>query len=407
MERVQENLLKILSGALWDRISDQTFSESEWIDILDLAEEQGVLFLILQGCTCVRRQLSSPEWLNWRSKLVSTMVYNDSLMGLQSKLLSLMAETGIACAVLKGTSIAACYYDPVVRALGDIDLLVAPQYVDQAVALLLAQGFSAPEESFSHPYHIDFYKNNAVVELHFAASSYPDSAAGAEAKRIMESCWQDIRDKQVSGHSFPCLSDVHQALSLLLHMQRHMTTGCIGLRQLCDWAVFLKSVPQENFRERILPKLQSCGLAEFAAVLTMTAARYLKLEPEYASWCQRVRESSIRAMIDEILREGSIHHKNKTDDSSSFFVEASGTESALRVFIGKINALARSKYPVTQKLPFLLPLFWIYIPTRYWVRSLAGKRRRKSLLRTIKMTKQRKQLYQELRLFQVEKKRTR
>lgn len=404
MERVQENLLKVLSGALWNRISDQSFSESEWTDILDLAEDQGVLFLILQGCPYVRRQMSSSEWLKWRSKLVSTMINNDSLMALQSKLLSLLAETGIPCAVLKGSSIAACYYDPVVRALGDIDLLVPPQYVDQAAALLLAQGFSAPEESFSHPYHIDFYKNNAVVELHFAASSYPDSAAGMEAKGIMESCWQDIRDKQVSGYSFPCFSDVHQAFSLLLHMQRHMTTGCIGLRQLCDWTVFLKSVPQENFRERILPKLQNCGLAEFAAVLTMTAVWYLGLEPEYATWCQRVRESSIRAMIHEILREGSIHHKNNTEDSSSFFVEASGTESALKVFIRKINDLARRKFPVTQKLPFLLPLFWIYIPIRYWVRSLEGKRRRKSLLRTIKMTKQRKQLYKELRLFQVEKK---
>lgn len=407
MERVQENLLKVLSGALWNRISDQTFSEPEWMDILALAEDQGVLFLILQGCSCVRRQISSQEWLKWRSKLVSTMVNNDSLMALQSKLLSLMAETGIPCAVLKGSSIAVCYYDPVVRSLGDIDLLVSHEYTDQAVELLLTQGFSAPEESFVHPYHIDFFKNNAVVELHFAVSSYPDSAAGAEAKRIMESCWQDIRDKQGLGHSFPCLSDVHQALSLLLHMQRHMTTGCIGLRQLCDWAVFLKSVPQENFREQILPKLRNCGLAEFAAVLTVTAVRYLGLEPEYGTWCQRVRESSIRAMIDEIFREGSIHHKNKTDDSSSFFVESSGTESALRVFIRKINALARRKFPVTQKLPFLLPLFWIYIPIRYWVRSLAGKRRRKSLLRTIKMTKQRKQLYKELRLFQVEKERTR
>lgn len=407
MEQVQENLLKVLSGALWNRISDNTYSEPEWTDILALAENQGVLFLILQGCTCVRRQISSQAWLKWRSKMVSTMVNNDSLMALQSKLLSLMLEKGIPCAVLKGTSIASCYYDPAVRALGDIDLLVAPQYVDQAAALLQAQGFSAPEESFAHPYHIDFFKNNAVVELHFAASSYPDSPAGMEAKRIMESCWQDIRNKQILGHSFPCLSDLHQAVSLLLHMQRHMTTGCIGLRQLCDWAVFLKSVPQNDFRERILPKLQNCGLAEFAAVLTMTAVRYLGLEPEYTTWCQRVRESSIRAMIDEILREGSIHHKNKTEDSSSFFVEASGTEPAFRVFISKLNALARRKFPITKKLPFLLPLYWLYLPIRYWVRSLAGKRRRKSLFRTFKMTKQRKQLYKELRLFQVEKKRVR
>lgn len=407
MERVQENLLKLLSDVLWHKTSEHSYSEPEWMDILALAEEQGVLFLILQGCGCIRMQISSTEWLKWRSKLVSTMVNNDSLMALQSKLLDLMAEKEIPCAVLKGAGLAICYYEPAVRALGDIDILIAPQYAGQAVDLLLAQGFSAPEESFNHPYHIDFYKKNRIVELHLAVSSFPDSPAGAEAKRIMESCWQDIRNKQFSGHSFPCLSDLHQALSLMLHMQRHMTTGCIGLRQLCDWASFLKSVPPENFRKQIFPKLQDCGLAEFAAVLTMTAVRYLGLEPEYTIWCQRVHESTIRAMIGEILREGSIHHKNQTEDSSSFFVEVSGTESALRVFVSKINALAKRKFQVTQKFPLLLPLFWIYIPVRYWARSLAGKRRRKSLFQTIRMTQQRKQLYKELHLFQVEQERTR
>ena len=59
MDRVQENLLKVLSGALWNRISNQTFSESEWTDILDLAEDQGVLFLVLQGIPVSASRLRS------------------------------------------------------------------------------------------------------------------------------------------------------------------------------------------------------------------------------------------------------------------------------------------------------------------------------------------------------------
>lgn len=402
MNKVQENLLQILSDVLWKKTNNHYYSEMEWEDILTLAEDQGVLFLILQGCSSIRRQISSANWAKWRSKLVSTIVNNESLMMNQSRIIGWMEDKGISCAVLKGTSLSACYYDPSVRALGDIDLLVDPQYAKQAVSILLEQGFSAPKESFEHPYHIDFYKNGIVVELHFAASTFPDSAAGAQARRIMEACWQEIQQKQIGDHTFPCLSDLHQALSLMLHMERHMTTGCIGLRQLCDWAVFLTDIRPDYFADQILPELKLCGLAEFAGVLTRTAIRYLGLDSVYGVSCQSVRERDIHAMIEEILRAGSIHNRNNTEDSSSFFVEESGTESSAKVFFNKINSLARRKFPITKELPFLLPLFWIYIPLRYWIRSMMGKRKRKSLLRTITITRQRKQLYRDLNLFKTD-----
>ena len=402
MNKGQENLLQILSDVLWRQNTDHCYSEMEWEDILTLAEDQGVLFLILQGCGSIRRQISSVNWMKWRSKLVSTIVNNESLMMTQSRIIGWMEDHGIPCAILKGTSLAACYYDPSVRALGDIDLLVAPQYAKQAVHVLLEQGFFAPKESFEHPYHIDFYKNGTVVELHFAVSTFPDSAAGAEASRFMEDCWQEIQQKHIGDQAFPCLSDAHQALSLVLHMERHMTTGCIGLRQLCDWAVFLTDIGPDYFADQILPELKLCGLAEFAGVLTRTAIRYLGMDSVYSISCQAVRERDIHAMIEEILRAGSIHNRNNTEDGSSFFVDESGTESSARVFLNKINSLARRKFPITKKLSFLLPLFWFYIPLRYWIRSMLGKRRRKSLLRTIAITRQRKQLYRNLNFFKTD-----
>lgn len=399
MNEVQEKLLKILSAVLWRKTAEPAYSEEEWGNILSAAEDQGVLYLVLQGCTSVRRQLSNENWLRWRSKLISTMINNEKLMEEQSKVITIMQNEGIPCAVLKGTSLSACYYDPSVRALGDIDLLIPREFTEKASDILVSQGFYAPEASFEHPYHIDFYKNSVTIELHFAVSTFPDSPAGREAKRFMESWQEKLRQKDVGNHTFYSLSDFHQALSLLLHMERHMTTGCIGLRQLCDWAAFLTSITLDYFTNEILPELGLCGLKEFAGVLTKTAVRYLELEPSYGAPFKSVRKGHIQAMIEEILRAGSVHNKNNTEDSSSFFVDESGTSSSARVFLKKMNSLARRKFPVTRKLPFLLPIFWLYIPLRYWLRSLMGKRRQKSLLRTIAITKQRKRLYRALNLF--------
>lgn len=407
MHDVQKSLLRILSDALWGNAVRHTYAESEWEDILTHAEDQGVLFLILQSCKWIRPQLSPSNWVKWRSKLVSTILHNESLMEIQKGILNRMRSVNIPCIILKGASLAACYENPAARALGDIDLLIPSDCVERASDLLREYGFQAPEESYQHPYHIDYYRNGTTVELHFAVSTFPESGAGTAAERFMDSCWDNIQHKQIGVGSVPCLGDSHQALSLLLHMQRHMTTGCIGLRQLCDWAVFVRSVSADRFTGEILPVLEKCGLARFAGILTAAAVHDLGLEPEYGAWCSGVSKGSIRTMMDEILRAGSIHNRNNTDDVSNFFVEVSGSESAMHVFWKKINALAKRKYPITKKLPILLPLYWIYIPLRYWIRSLAGKRRRKSLMRTIQMTKQRKRLYKELHLFQVEKERAR
>lgn len=400
MIEVQEHLLNILSDALWRKIPEHPYSEQEWENILSTAEEQGVLFLVLQGCTSIRQQICAASWIKWRSKLISTMVNNESLMEAQNKIVDVLKNENIPYAILKGASLSACYDNPSARALGDIDLLVPVQFVDRASEILASQGFYAPEDSFAHPYHIDFYQKSIVVELHYAVSTFPDSPAGAEAKQYMESWQEQLQSKNIGSYSFQCLSDSHQALSLLLHMERHMTTGCIGLRQLCDWAAFLTSVMPDYFANQMIPELKLCGLKEFAGVLTMTAIRYLGLNPAYGMPFQSIRERDIQAMIEEILRAGSIHNRNNAKDGSNFFVDESGTSSAVRVFVAKINSLARRKFPVTKKLPFLLPIFWLYIPLRYLVRSLMGKRRRKSLRRTITITKQRKRLYRTLKLFQ-------
>ena len=75
MIKAQESLLRILSDVLWRKTSEYTYSEQEWEDILSTAEDQGVLLLVLQGCTSIRQQVSAASWMKWRSKMLSAMIY--------------------------------------------------------------------------------------------------------------------------------------------------------------------------------------------------------------------------------------------------------------------------------------------------------------------------------------------
>ncbi len=400
MNEIHHNLLHVLSHALWQKDLNLVLSEEEWEALLKEAEKQGVLSLVLQGGASIRTQVSSAFWRKWRNIVVSTVASNFFLIGTQDQLLSELKREKIPCVILKGTSAAICYSNPGMRALGDIDLLVKPEYKENAILILERLGYTAPAESFVHPYHIDFYGNGVVVELHFAASTYPENAGGRKAKSIMEGCWGQIKYESIHEHAFPCLGDAHQALSLLMHMERHMTSGCIGLRQLCDWAAFMSKVSADSYRKNILPLLEQCGLDKFACVLTQVCVRYLELTLNHTARFNFGDEHTTVTMIREILRAGNINNQNNTDDISSFFVDRSGEKSSVVVFVSKLNAIAKRRYKIARLIPLVLPAFWIYIPFKYWVRSLCGVRKKKSLFKTVEQTRFRKSLYRELKLYE-------
>lgn len=400
MNEMHHDLLHVLSHALWKTKTNIVLSEDEWEALLSEAEKQGVLSLVLQGTSVIRTQISTESWRKWRNVVVTTVANNYSLVEIQDQVLRAMEEVNIPCAILKGTSIAIYYPEPDMRALGDIDLLVVPECKEKASEVLNKLGFSAPEESYIHPYHIDFYGYGVVVELHFAASTYPGNIGGIKAKEVMESCWSSIRHESIRDYVFPCLNQLHQALSLLTHMERHMTSGCIGLRQLCDWAIFISKLPVTVYRENILPTLEQCGLAKFAGVLTQVCVCYLGLKADHTTCAEYDDKHTTEALMDEVLRAGNINNQNNTDDISSFFVERSGAKSSVLVFVSKLNAIAKRRYRIAQRFPLVLPAFWIYIPFRYWIRSLSGMRKRKSFLKTVEQTRFRKNLYRELKLYE-------
>ena len=175
----------------------------------------------------------------------------------------------------------------------------------------------------------------------------------------------------------------------------------------------------------------------------MTAIRYLELNPAYGMPFQSIREHDIQAMLEEILRAGSIKappHNSAARLAMSFPPSASCKFLDLPPVNLRNLHLHLTKNSFASRPPHLCGVTlktaaislqlraehhrrceyllsgstrwrgesllsqrscrscFLYFDCR--VRSLMGKCRRKSLLRTITITKQRKRLYRALKLFQ-------
>jgi hypothetical protein len=90
-------------------------------------------------------------------------------------------------------------------------------------------------------------KDAMRLEMHFAPIAKPSGYIGA----IFEEYWSDICDKATltkdvfSQYFLP--SAFHHGFILLTHLRQHMIPVGVGLRHVCDWAVFVDSFSNEEF----------------------------------------------------------------------------------------------------------------------------------------------------------------
>lgn len=188
---------------------------------------------------------------------------------------------------------------------------------------------------------------------------------------------------------------------LLMHKERHVIAGGIGLRQLCDWAVYLNN---QNICDVLLNMCTECGLLTFVRVVTKACVRYLGLHCESVNWCGDADDALTDALMEDIFRSGNLGKADQEKDSSLFTGRAmlnNHGQNALVGLILNLNRIANDHFPITIRCKWLLPVFWLYLPLRYIVRSLFGLRKKKNIFRALKQSNKRYELHKSLHLYEV------
>lgn len=396
---VETQVVTLLKKSIWDDGIVET-QVIDWESFPRIAKEQGVASFVYDGAR--RTGISIPDEIGqqWKNHITASMFQNERLLSAQDAVIRSFEQAHIPVAVLKGSSIARYYSQPELRALGDIDILVKKTDICTARELLLQNGYK--EEEYEHGFHIGFSKNGVTIELHKQVTTFPDTPGGQEAQKIADGFLDNLDVGSVCGYDFPVLSRSNQAMSLLLHMVRHMFEGGIGLRQLCDWMVFV-AAEHLCFADEICPVLSRCGMLEFAEVATKTCVEYLGLDPDCCLWCSEVDEQTCVLFIDAVFLGGNMGSAN-TDTMGSLFTDEKSmgdNTSSVKAFIRKMNRRTYKSFPFVERCKALLPLFWLFLPFRYFVRSAAGLRPKKSLRKMVGTAKKQRELFEELHLFEI------
>ena len=390
-------LLTLLAHEIFEAVADIDASTVDWSAVLAEAQRHKVTALLYPA---IRSMDGVPEAIFNKvcGTAIAVATASEAMLKEQRRILDLLEARQIPCAVLKGTSVAYLYPHPELRTIGDIDILVEEENLDEACKALQADDF-AP--SYTAEKHLCLQKGAVWVEMHRMVSVFPESEKGRFTRRYMTEALRHTQEAEICGVRFPMLSGAYQIIALLAHMEQHLANSGIGLRQVCDWAVTAHAL-HNCFDSETLVLLERCGLLRFAKIMTRLCERYLGLP--LCPWTADAPDTLVDAMLSDVLEGGNFqaqHAKRPLADvlTDAYDVAGKGKTNLFRNYVRYLKKYLRQSYP-WAKSRLWIPVFGVFLPVRWGVRVLLGKRKKINLMHAAGMAREREKLLREMKLYQ-------
>lgn len=313
-----------------------------------------------------------------------------------AKLDEMFGKVGIEYAILKGFASARYYPDPFLRSMGDVDFLVDAADIEKASRIFVDDGFEMSHEN--HDFHRVFTKGKIRYEMHFEPSGIPSGETGEKVREYLKDTVKTSKTVMTVFGKMRLPDDFHHGLIILIHIAHHMTGGGIGLRQLCDWAVFVNSVSEDDFCDLFEQKLKEIGLWRFACLLTRTAAYYLGC-PE-KKWADEGEKELCESIISDIFSSGNFGQKDETRSQGALLISKDGKKSGISQLFSSMNRIVYQKWSISRRIKILLPIGWIFFGLRYIIRMLIGKRPDIHPVKASEEAKKRSEIYRKLKLYE-------
>ena len=302
MGNSEKQVLEILTATL---NGDPIKNIDNWKVVLKELKDQAIFCLPYDE---IRKSkcLSNEEMTLYQRLCYQSIAKNFQLLSEQTKLVELFESENIPFVILKGSSAAMYYSHPEYRVMGDIDIIVKPEVLGKAYAVLnreykLNQGWE------DNPRHVGFRTKGGVeIELH----KYFSLGKGTEKQKMLDEMIYAGNDRrewhEIRGYKFPCLPIYENGLVLLYHIFQHFKGTGIGYRQFIDFLEFAES-ERENL-DVFLDKAEKVGLRKLAEALLYMYEKYLGVNVFYGLQLE-IDETVISMLMSDITGSGNFGRK--------------------------------------------------------------------------------------------------
>ena len=314
MNKNQKDLFVLLKSALWNDESEvRSIHDVDWNEIYKLAKEQCLVGVIADSFRFLdERQCSRGEKLRWLAYVVRLERTNREMNLLVGKLFKKFHKTKLSPVLLKGQAFAANYPSPLHRQCGDIDIYFKNRTdCERAVNWAAKVDVEAAESSDNkrERKHFAFSAEGNVVELHYYMCLFENGRLQRRLQEIIDEEFSqsspffvDIDDEQIESVP-PTLSVLHQ----IIHIARHLLEAGIGLRQICDLALYIDKYHEKVDKEKLCGYLEELQLSAVAMALGDILVKCLGMEKRKLPFAADERYSDF--ILNEIFEGGNFGKK--------------------------------------------------------------------------------------------------
>ena len=270
-------------------------TQQDWFLIFNMIKMQSVVGVCLQPALDLPIELRPPRQLllQWGAYRNYIKAQNERYKDVWTKLQAIFAEGEVYPVILKGLAVSACYIHPEYREAGDIDLYFPEKY-EEGLEQLIKHGIEIHYDTV-HKEHDKIEVDGIEIELHKNFANVPFEIILPHETRHLQLGDTDILTSDINS----------TALLLLLHPVKHLFSSGVGIRHLCDWALFLEKYKDQINTDSVINETKRLGLYTFVRCFTTLACQHLGLELEKDSpWTLNTRQHIADFMFKDIIIRG-------------------------------------------------------------------------------------------------------
>lgn len=322
MKNVEKNLFDLLKLSLWSR-SDSSLQkytgeegtvaewlrDCQWKSLLELSKEQCVFGILADVLATFKGnvEVSRDVLLIWIGLVMKLEQRNIKMNRMVISLFGKMRSLGLHPVLMKGQAFAQNYPNPLHRVCGDIDLYFKQQddckkAIDWAIRVG-GYAHQGNESAWEHK-HFAINLKGFEVELHYQMCRFENHRLQKRLQNIIdhEFAVNEPYYVRIEGEEIetvpPTLSVLHQ----LMHISRHLLEAGVGIRQICDLAVYIDRHCDEINADVLRRYVEELQLGEVAGALGYILVEMLGLKKE--KWPLEIVADHAEFIIREIFDGG-------------------------------------------------------------------------------------------------------
>lgn len=360
----QRFFIRILSDHIHDKCSMPGKCELDWKKVADYADEQALSGLVYIQLRDFFKKYSdmAPDIKLRLQKGFHTDIYLYANRRAELNEISKKC-TNVPLILMKGSVVQAYYPEPVLRSMGDIDLIIHTEDRQKTDAVMLAEGYSKMVDNHAV---WTYEKKSIQFEIH-DHMFYEHLANNVDYQEYFDQVWEHVRLIDGTENIYVPDENFH-FLYLITHLAKHIINKGIGFRSFMDLVFLTQKAGEKMDWNWIRHELEKLKLLEFTKTCFAFCQRWFNVQMPIES--AGLEEEFYFEVTAKMFRDGMFGLENRQNEAAHSTKEikrfdAPYWQTAVKLTFHRLFPPYRDMqlipwYKFVDGRPWLLPAAWIY-----------------------------------------------